>query len=109
MHHVALNGARPHNGDFNHQIIEAFGRQTRQHRHLRAAFDLKYADRFGLLDHGVGLGIFGRDRVQVRGASFDNGLLKIELVREVPEAMKPRRIAINGAPANDVGKLTKAA
>jgi molecular chaperone IbpA len=37
------------------------------------------------------------DYVQVKGASFDNGLLKIELVREIPEAMKPRRIAINGA------------
>ena len=36
------------------------------------------------------------DYVQVSNASFDNGLLKIELVREVPEAMKPRRIAING-------------
>ena len=36
------------------------------------------------------------DYVQVKNASFDNGLLKIELVREVPEAMKPRRIAING-------------
>ena len=36
------------------------------------------------------------DYVQVKGASFENGLLKIELVREVPEAMKPRRIAING-------------
>jgi molecular chaperone IbpA len=35
------------------------------------------------------------DYVQVRGASFENGLLKIELVREIPEAMKPRRIAIN--------------
>lgn len=35
------------------------------------------------------------DHVQVTGASFDNGLLKIDLVREVPEAMKPRRIAIN--------------
>jgi len=34
------------------------------------------------------------DYVQVKGASFDNGLLKIELVREVPEAMKPRKIAI---------------
>ena len=33
--------------------------------------------------------------VQVRGASFTSGLLKIELVREVPETMKPRRIAIN--------------
>jgi molecular chaperone IbpA len=38
------------------------------------------------------------DYVQVKGASFEQGLLKIELVREVPEAMKPRRIAIgNGA------------
>jgi molecular chaperone IbpA len=33
----------------------------------------------------------------VKGATFDNGLLKIELVREIPEAMKPRQIAINGA------------
>jgi molecular chaperone IbpA len=37
------------------------------------------------------------DYVQVKGASFDNGLLKIELLREIPEAMKPRRITINGA------------
>ena len=37
------------------------------------------------------------DYVQVKDASFDNGLLKIELVREIPEAMKPRRIAINGS------------
>lgn len=35
------------------------------------------------------------DYVQVKGASFENGLLKIDLVREVPEAMKPRKIAIN--------------
>ena len=38
------------------------------------------------------------DHVEVKGAAFDNGLLKIELVRQIPEAMKPRRIAINGAP-----------
>jgi molecular chaperone IbpA len=37
------------------------------------------------------------DYVQVKGASFDNGLLKIELLREIPEAMKPRRITINSA------------
>jgi molecular chaperone IbpA len=40
------------------------------------------------------------DYVQVKGASFEGGLLKIDLVREVPEAMKPRRIAINGANDN---------
>jgi molecular chaperone IbpA len=34
------------------------------------------------------------DFVQVKGASFEDGLLQIELEREVPEAMKPRRIDI---------------
>jgi molecular chaperone IbpA len=42
------------------------------------------------------------DYVQVRGASFEHGLLKIELVREVPEAMKPRKIAINGLSAKAI-------
>jgi molecular chaperone IbpA len=37
------------------------------------------------------------DYVQVTTASFEGGLLTIELVRELPEAMKPRRIAINGS------------
>ena len=50
------------------------------------------------------------DYVQVKGAAFDNGLLQIELVREIPEAMKPRRIAINGSPASNVQQIeTKAA
>jgi molecular chaperone IbpA len=34
------------------------------------------------------------DHVEVEGATFDNGLLHIDLVRRVPEAMKPRRIEI---------------
>ena len=37
----------------------------------------------------------------MKGATFDNGLLKIELVREIPEAMKPRRITIDGATTSD--------
>jgi molecular chaperone IbpA len=37
------------------------------------------------------------DYVKVKEASFKDGLLTIDLAREVPEAMKPRRIAINGA------------
>lgn len=36
------------------------------------------------------------DHVKVTGASLNNGLLDIELAREIPEAMKPRQIAING-------------
>lgn len=44
------------------------------------------------------------DFVVVQEAGFDNGLLRISLRREVPEAMKPRRIEIKGSrnsPAND--------
>ena len=45
------------------------------------------------------------DYVQVKSAAFDNGLLKIELVREVPEAMKPRRIPIGGVPSAKVQQI----
>jgi molecular chaperone IbpA len=45
------------------------------------------------------------DYVQVKSAAFENGLLKIELFREIPEAMKPRRIAIGGFPAGNVHQL----
>jgi molecular chaperone IbpA len=40
------------------------------------------------------------DHVRVTGASHVNGMLNIELLREVPEALKPRRIEI--ARAGDV-------
>ena len=43
------------------------------------------------------------DHVEVTGASLRNGLLHIDLVREIPEAMKPRRIAIT----KDAGADTK--
>ena len=36
------------------------------------------------------------DHVQVTGAELANGLLTVSLVREIPEAMKPRKIAIGG-------------
>jgi molecular chaperone IbpA len=49
------------------------------------------------------------DYVEVKGASFEGGLLKIELVREVPEAMKPRRIAINGGHDNQTIEHKRAA
>jgi molecular chaperone IbpA len=35
------------------------------------------------------------DHVEVDGASFENGLLQVDLVRRIPEAMKPRPIAIS--------------
>ena len=58
------------------------GQTTFLHRGI-AARDFEH--RFQLAEH-----------VKVVGANLENGLLSIELVREVPEAMKPRRISING-------------
>jgi molecular chaperone IbpA len=49
------------------------------------------------------------DYVQVKGAHFEDGLLRIELVREIPEAMKPRRIAIDGAPSPKIIEQRQAA
>lgn len=49
------------------------------------------------------------DHVQVKGAAFDNGLLKVGLAREIPEAMKPRRIAINAASTKVPRRLESAA
>ena len=37
------------------------------------------------------------DHIQVRGAEMKDGLLSIELVREIPEAMKPKKINIGGS------------
>lgn len=37
------------------------------------------------------------DFIRVAGANLENGLLHVELVREVPEALKPRTIAIEAA------------
>ncbi len=45
------------------------------------------------------------DHVEVKKARFENGLLIIELQREIPEAMKPRRIPINGAAASHVNQI----
>ena len=44
------------------------------------------------------------DYMQVTNASFENGLLRIELVREIPDAMKPRRIAIGAAPVEKIAQ-----
>lgn len=37
------------------------------------------------------------DFVLVKNASLENGLLHVDLVREIPEAKKPRQIPINGS------------
>ena len=52
----------------------------------RGIANRSFERRFALADH-----------IQVRGADLRDGMLAIELVREIPEAMKPRRIEIGGA------------
>ena len=42
------------------------------------------------------------DFVRVENAELRDGLLSVDLVREVPEAMKPRRIEINGGSSNTI-------
>ena len=39
------------------------------------------------------------DYVQVKGANLENGLLHVDLVREIPEAKKPRQIPIGNSRA----------
>jgi molecular chaperone IbpA len=51
--------------------------------------------RTGENDYRISVAVAGfTDAVQVKGASLENGLLHIDLVREIPEAMKPRAIPI---------------
>jgi molecular chaperone IbpA len=42
------------------------------------------------------------DFVRVEAADMKDGLLSIELLREIPEAMKPRKIAINGGESRTI-------
>ncbi|RUU45592.1 Hsp20 family protein [Mesorhizobium sp. M6A.T.Ce.TU.002.03.1.1] len=78
----------------------------------------KEQDKVEYLHRGLPVRPFTRrfelaDHMTVTGASLNNGLLKIDLVREVPEEMKPRRITItreDGAPkAGQVEKPKQAA
>jgi molecular chaperone IbpA len=69
---------------------------------IKGEKESKDTDKSGaVLYQGIAARAFERvfqlaDFVQVKGASLENGLLHVDLVREVPEAMKPRQIPING-------------
>ncbi|PWW03064.1 small heat shock chaperone IbpB [Mangrovibacter plantisponsor] len=53
----------------------------------------------GLATEPFSLSFTLADHIQVSGATFNNGLLHIDLTREVPEALAPQRIAISERPA----------
>src|SRR6185437_2364530 len=60
------------------------------------------ADKKAYLHRGIAARAFERryqlaDHVDVTGAAFENGLLHVDLVRNVPESKKPRTITIGSA------------
>ena len=52
----------------------------------RGIANRSFERRFALADH-----------IQVKGADLKDGMLSVELVREIPEAMKPRKISVGGS------------
>jgi len=94
---VALAGFSPDEiavtAEQNVLTVEGRKRDQDQHEYLYQGISARpFKRQFNLADY-----------VQVKAARFDNGLLRVELVREIPEAMKPRRIAIgSGTPAGQI-------
>jgi len=88
---MAIAGFRPEEIDLTQtgNTLSVIGQKAEQENrellHQGIAFR-NFKHTFNLADH-----------VKVVGANFDNGLLAIDLVREVPEQLKPRRIDI-GSP-----------
>lgn len=73
--------------EFERDTLKVTGRRAKEENGRaylhRGIAERDFEHRFRLADH-----------VKVTGASLANGLLKIELVREIPEILKPRRIDI---------------
>jgi molecular chaperone IbpA len=66
-----------------------------------------------ILHQGIAARAFERrfqlaDHVEVTGAKLENGLLHVDLKRELPEKMKPRRIEIASTPATRTLEQKKA-
>ncbi|MCU6500436.1 Hsp20 family protein [Rugamonas sp. A1-17] len=69
------------------QVVGRKQKDTTERTYLHRGIAARdFEQRFQLANH-----------VKVTGATFDNGMLTIELVREVPEALKPRKIVIDGS------------
>ena len=90
---LAVAGFRPDEIDITAQqnVLLVSGRKSEEGDEkdgnfiYRGIANRSFERRFALADH-----------IQVKGADLKDGLLSIELVREIPEAMKPRRIDIGG-------------
>ena len=90
---LAVAGFKPDEIDITAQqnVLIVSGRKAEESEQkgsdyiYRGIANRSFERRFALADH-----------IQVRGADLKDGLLAIELVREIPEAMKPRKIDIGG-------------
>lgn len=96
---LAVAGFRPEEIDITAQqnLLQVIGRKD----------DAPSADRSKFLHVGIANRSFERrfelaDFVRVEKADLADGLLIVELVREVPEAMKPKKIAVNGGQLVDI-------
>jgi molecular chaperone IbpA len=74
----------------NSLIVSGARKQPETQRNYlhRGIAERSFERRFGLADH-----------VRVLSAKLENGLLTIDLVRELPEVLKPRKISIKAAQA----------
>ena len=72
---------------------------------IRGEKQVKQNEKAGeVLYQGIAARAFERrfqlaDHVEVKGAALENGLLHVDLVREIPETMKPRNIPIGNGSA----------
>src|SRR5438045_7199830 len=96
---LAVAGFKPDEIDITAQqnVLIVSGRKSEENEQKDGEFiyrgiaNRSFERRFALADH-----------IQVRAADLKDGLLAIELVREIPEAMKPKKINIGGsAPKHD--------
>ena len=91
---LAVAGFKPEEIDITAQqnVLVVSGRKTDESGDkgsnyiYRGIANRSFERRFALADH-----------IQVKGADMKDGLLSIELVREIPEAMKPKKINIGGS------------
>ncbi|MEM1386297.1 MAG: Hsp20 family protein [Pseudomonadota bacterium] len=79
--------------------------EVRENALIIAARKAAEDDNRSFLHRGIATRAFERkfqlaDHIRVNGAVHENGMLHVDLVREVPEALKPRQIAIAGAASN---------
>ena len=80
--------------DLNIEVKDAQLTVTAKKRETEGESKPVYLHR-GIAERGFERRFQLADHVRVSGAELQNGLLHIDLVREVPEALKPRTIAIN--------------